>query len=214
MSIADKDDTNQQHRMIATEADDAIQASSYDGTNRTANTHNSYSINTWSMAVCTFGATNLRYAYLNGDVANKDSDSNSVTITDIDNVRISSSADSTPINYVDGYVCHAAIWDVALVDDEISRLYSGRLCPLLIRPASLKAYWPLIRGLEDIVGGYDLTNYGATVGALDPGIIFPVPPQISHVPAALTQKSVDGALSFVGSLGRKVSARRAISGEL
>lgn len=42
----------------------------------------------------------------------------------------------------DGKVAYGAVWNVALTDEEIAALGKG-VSPLMIRPASLKGFWPL-----------------------------------------------------------------------
>ncbi len=51
---------------------------------------------------------------------------------------------SSPESRFDGDVAEVASWAVALSAPEIASLAKG-FSPLLVRPASLKAYWPLVR---------------------------------------------------------------------
>jgi hypothetical protein len=81
--------------------------------------------------------------------------------------------------YFDGRVCHVAVWSVALNAAEAARLAAG-FCPLLVRPASLIAYYPL-GGFHgdydrDLVGGYNLTLSGAPTFADQCRIIYPQGP--------------------------------------
>lgn len=68
------------------------------------------------------------------------------------------SSSSFPFN---GLIAHAALWDVALTDDEVRALSRG-VNPTLIRWANNKGYWPLwgdsTSGEADI-GGYSRSIY-------------------------------------------------------
>ena len=93
----------------------------------------------------------------------------------------------TPIAML--FVVIAALlgWDAALTDDEVAALAAGH-SPLLIRPASLVAYWPL-GGLSgdhdrDIVGGYDLTAYNSPTWADHPPVIYPSGGRVVVAPSA------------------------------
>lgn len=51
-------------------------------------------------------------------------------------------------DYYDGEISDLTLWDTALTDDEINRLFQSRLkgTPLLIQPDNIKSYWPLDEG--------------------------------------------------------------------
>lgn len=93
-----------------------------------------------------------------------------------------------------GRIAWLAIWNVALTDAEVASLAAG-VCPLLIRPESLVAFWPL-GGLHqnnaanaansdwDIVGGYHMDPINTPGVADHPGgLIYPSKPHVV-VPAA------------------------------
>lgn len=67
---------------------------------------------------------------------------------------------NSPIgSFWDGVVAEAAIWAVPLTAPEIASL-AAAVCPLLIRPDQLLAYWPLIGRNSpeiDLVGGFNMT---------------------------------------------------------
>lgn len=79
-------------------------------------------------------------------------------------------------------IAEAAIWSIALSDAEVASLAKG-YCPLLVRPESLVAYYPLggMWGANDYdrwKRAYDLTPYPAAPNAPTwadhpPGIIYP-----------------------------------------
>lgn len=87
--------------------------------------------------------------------------------------------------YTDGRLAEAAFWGAALTDAEIASLGEG-FCPLLVRPSSLTAYWPII-GREspepDRRGGFPLALTG-TANIEHPLIILPTSYQSIHAPAA------------------------------
>ena len=67
------------------------------------------------------------------------------------------------LHYFNGKISEVAAWSAALTDAEIASLAKGYK-PTRIRPQSLVFYAPLLRNLQDLRGGLDLTNNnGATV---------------------------------------------------
>lgn len=97
---------------------------------------------------------------------------------DWDRVAVGRLSWSTPTNYSDGNAAYAAVWNAGLADDEFEALAHG-YCPLGIRPASLLHFWPLFRGAQDWVGGWDFTEYNSPGVATHPPPVF-VPPYIAH----------------------------------
>jgi len=133
-----------------------------------ATTTANYALNTWQHACGVYINNSLRYAYLNGGNKGTDTGSNG-TPTGLNTTTIGAVKGATVTNFLDGDVAEAAIWNVALTDEEVAALAKG-FSPLLIRPANLKAYWPLIRrGASidniDLVGGYHLTDYNSPTTA-------------------------------------------------
>jgi len=149
---ADKDWTIQAAGNIA---GDPIYAQSFTGgTPSEAVTTTGYSTNTWHHACGLFIAANSRAAFIDG--GSKGTNAGNQVVNGIDTVRIGTAADQT-IGYFSGRIAEAAVWDVALADEEVASLAKG-YSPLLIRPQSLIAYWPLVRDEDqDRVGGFDLT---------------------------------------------------------
>ena len=85
-----------------------------------------------------------------------------------DRTAIGRMGDVDPSNYSDGYVAEAAIWNVALTDDEMETLAAG-FSPLFVRPQGLVAYWPLVRDTDDdVVGGYNMTAFNTPSIAAHP----------------------------------------------
>ena len=78
-------------------------------------------------------------------------------------------------------MAEAAVWDVALNDDEVAALAHG-YSPRLIRPDHLAAYWPL-GGLpgqndKDLLGSHELTAYNTPSWTDHPPLVYPVRPQV------------------------------------
>jgi hypothetical protein len=117
-------------------------------------------VDTWFHAAMVVSSASSRSIFLNG--ANKVTETTSRTPTGIDRTSVGAAVASVVSNPVDaaGSVAEAAIWDVALSDDEIASLAKG-LSPLVVRPQSLRAYLPLVRDLVDARG-----NAFAVTGSL------------------------------------------------
>jgi len=78
---------------------------------------------------------------------------------------------------MDGDIAEVAFWNVVLTDAEFAMGAAG-YSPLLIRPQSLVAYWPLWGVFSpeiDLFGGWDLTLQNAPAVADHPPIHMPAP---------------------------------------
>lgn len=175
MSVAHSVTANHYQALIAdgTLANDPIYASSRaGGSARSAITAVGYSVNTWHHALGVFAASNSRSTYLDG--GNKATDTNSVTPT-ATRTSIGRLGRSTPGLYMSGRIAEAAIWNVALSDDDALALAAG-FCPLMVRPDALVAYWPLIGvnspETDEVAPANNLTLSG-TAQADHPPIIYP-----------------------------------------
>lgn len=98
----------------------------------------------------------------------------SITVASI--ARLEAGATFPGIQYLTGSVAEAACWNVVLVAQEQIALAS-KFCPLLVRPANLKAYWAL-GGRQpdddkDRVGGYNLAPAGSPTVTTHPRVIYP-----------------------------------------
>lgn len=127
-----------------------------------------YSSGVWHHACGVFTAVNSRAAFIDG--GSKGTDANSRTPAGIDQATMGARVQATTISLLTGNIAEAGIWDVALTDDEVASLAKG-FSPLLIRPTSLVAYWPLIGKYSpeiDVVGGFGMTITSATVGDHSP----------------------------------------------
>lgn len=134
-----------------------VYASTYDGgTYGAARSASKYGHNAWHHACGVWTDVDARAVFLDG--ANKGTESTSVTPVDQDRIGIGCYIwGGSTGHYFDGYIAEAAIWNAALTDSEVAILAAG-FSPLLVRPASLVFYAPLIRDEDrDIVGGLSLS---------------------------------------------------------
>ncbi|MFH1924363.1 MAG: LamG-like jellyroll fold domain-containing protein [Planctomycetota bacterium] len=138
-----------------------------------------YSVNTWHHVCGVFSAENDRLVAL--DYSQQGSDNTSLGVAGIDRVSIGRLGDATPDKYLSGAVAEAAIWNVALADDDVRALHQ-RFSPLMIRPENLAAYWPL-GGLwgqndNDRLGTYPMTAYNSPSWTDHPPLIYPGRPRL------------------------------------
>lgn len=79
-------------------------------------------------------------------------------------------------NYVSGQIAEAGMWSAALDDSEIASLAKG-FSPLLVRPASLVAYWPLLGNLDPEpdfwAANHAVTGVNSPTSAAHPRVIYP-----------------------------------------
>lgn len=94
---------------------------------------------------------------------------------------------STRGQYFNGRIAWAAVWNVALAQNEVSMLYAGCYPPML--PRRPIAFWPLFGDSsteQDIIGRYDLTLSG-TAPKISSGpttLLRPSGPRILKPPTA------------------------------
>jgi len=108
-----------------------------------AKTTSGYSANVWHHACGVFAANNDRRAYLDG--GSKGTTATGRNPASIDQFYLGRYEAGI---YLNGHIAEAAVWNVALDDAEIASLGKG-FRPLLVRPASLLAYWSGLRFPDD-----------------------------------------------------------------
>lgn len=144
-----------------------IRAESYDGGWGTASSASGPDLDSWHHACGVFTAATARAAFIDG--GGKGTNSTDITPTGLGATRIARRV----ADYMSGRIAEAAIWNVALTDEEVAILGAG-YSPLFVRPQNLVAYWPLIRDEDqDRIGGYDMTAYNAPSIATHPPVIYP-----------------------------------------
>ena len=148
--------------------------------NTQATTTNSYSANTWHLAAGVYADTNDKRALLDG--TGKGTDATNVTPAGLDAINIGRLGSLNPIQYTSGMIAEVAFWDLtnwpgATNADKANNFeailpsIAGGASPLCF-PLGLKAYYNLIRDINDKVGNYNLTATGTTV-ANHPRVIRP-----------------------------------------
>lgn len=103
-------------------------------------TSTSYSSGVWSHACGVFSSPTSRAVYLNGGGVG--SGSTSCTPASINQTDLGVLLNGSNSEFFNGSVGEVAIWNVALIANEITALVNGRL-PTSVRPTALKCYWPL-----------------------------------------------------------------------
>lgn len=154
-----------------------IQLQEYDGANfAAATTSAGYSANTWQHVAAVVASTTSRSIYLNGGNAG----SNSTLVNTPPGLNTTSVGcwilSSAPGGLLSGRLAEVAFWSAALDADEIAALAKG-FSPLLIRPQSLAAYWPLVGNdspePDRWKNRYDLTLTNAPAKADHPRLFLP-----------------------------------------
>lgn len=129
-----------------------------------------YAAGTWHHGCAVFASATSRAAYIDG--GSKGTEATSRTPAGMDTTLIGSAPSIA--SFFDGQIAEAGIWDAALSDDEVAIL--GRaVSPLLVRPASLVAYWPILGRYSpeiDIVGGFNLSLVASPATADHPRIML------------------------------------------
>jgi hypothetical protein len=162
-------------------AGDVVRARTNATTGVFASTSATFVAGTWQHAAAVFESTTSRAAYLDG--GNKGTNTTSKTPSGLDRIGLACQATLTPTLFLSGLIAEAAIWDVALTDDEVAQLGLG-YCPLLVRPDGLVFYAPLVRAVQDVIGGLTLTATGTPAAAVHPRIIYPARKRFSFPTAA------------------------------
>lgn len=163
-----------------------------------AHSGSTYTANTWNHACAVHASATSHLAYLNGSAGSVATVNRTIspTKTNVGALRTT----TTTFGPLNGLIGEAAVWNVALDAAEVAALAKG-FCPLLIRPASLVAYWPLIGRYSpeiDLKGGFPLTMTGTMAQADHGPIIYPHRRSFIQVPAAGGAALVTpGALSIV-----------------
>lgn len=146
-----------------------------------ANSAIEYLADTWQHACGVWAASDDRSVYLDG--GNKGTDATDATVSSLDALGIGVRRRLASSAFMSGLIAEAAIWNIALTDEEVAILAAG-YSPLFVRPQNLVFYAPLIREILDVVGGVTLTNVSSTVGD-HPRMIYPAPPHIWTPSAAV-----------------------------
>lgn len=130
---------------------------------------------TWNHLAGVFRSATDRESYVNG--VSEATSATSRTPSGVNSFDIGRRRGA--LAYMNGQLAEVAVWDVDLTVAELLSLADG-FCPLLVRPANLVAYVPLVKGAtgtggneRDVVGGLTLTDNGTVTVAAHPRIIYP-----------------------------------------
>ena len=163
---------------------DKLRAQVFDGTSSVQSEHTTdLAANTWYHGLAVFASNTSRTVYLNGDAAAENTANMSLSSRDATSIGVS--ADNTPFGYWSGHIAEVAIWDTAVLTVADALMLAKGYSPLFVKPQNLKAYWPLIRGLNDRVGGFNMTASGTVVSAHH-RVIYPSGIWVPHKAAVVT----------------------------
>jgi hypothetical protein len=88
-------------------------------------------------------------------------DTTAVTVTSLDRTNIGARYNAGSLGaFFAGLIGEVAIWNVAITSEEFAQLWYG-FSPLLIRPDSLVAYFPLVAHADDLLESRSFTVTGA-----------------------------------------------------
>lgn len=166
--IADKD-TNNHHFNFNISTANKVQATCNDGSGAvSAVTSTTITAATWMHAAAVFTSSTSRTAYLNGGGSGSETTSRTPSAAALDNMCIGCvHLAAGYFGPFDGLIAEWGLWNVDLDAAEIAALAAG-VCPLLVRPTSLVAYYPLIGNNSpetDVRSAYAMTVTGATAAA-------------------------------------------------
>lgn len=218
MSIYDKDTQVDCHVLYLSEyySDVVAMYAEDSGASCAAITSLSYTADTWQHAcgICV-SATDKR-VLLNG--GNKGTNATDVTPANMDSTCIGRFG-AVDNHYPSGMIAEAAIYDLsvwpgATPSDKADNF--EKILPSLVAgysplffPLGLVAYWPLIRGINDEVGGYNLTAEGTTVSA-HPGVIYPSRPKFER--SSKRTVSLAGSIAIESGMTGALKVSRKLSG--
>ena len=135
-------------------------------------TINEITLNSWQHACFIETSSTNRAIILNGDWANRGTNAVNKSPLNTDSIAIGYENDSSPGDNFEGDLAEVAIWSAALNQSEVEALAAG-YSALFIRPASLVAYFPLIRGQADKMGISTMTTTGSVGVTAHPPILYP-----------------------------------------
>lgn len=161
--------TNNRFQLGISVANAVLALTASGGSSANAASTTSISAGVWYHCAAVFVSPTSRMAYLNA--AGKATNATSLTPSGINTTALGYDGTTT----TNGTIAVPAVWNVALSADEITSLAAGRLCPNLVRPDALVAYWKLDGGVNpepDSVGSVNLTAGGNPTQAADPPGLF------------------------------------------
>ena len=163
-------------------AGNPIEIGTYSGDWTSARTITGFTVDQWHHAAGIFVGSASRRVFIDGGSRAVSVESEIIGNVTKTYIGASAGVGST----FSGQIAEAAIYDLSdwpgVTDNDKANNFQ-RILPSLAKgftpdnfPLGLKAYWPLVRGLNDKIGGYNLTASG-TVVAAHSRVILPHGPQ-------------------------------------
>lgn len=184
-----------------TAGDPLILRNTTGGVDVSANTTTGFSASAWNHAFGIGTSSTSRDVWLNNGGQGSSSTSSAFP-TGLNEIKLAAQADTTV--RLDGKLAEVAIWNVVLTADERAAL-AAAVSPLLIRPASLVAYWPLIGRYSpeiELTNGDAVTLTNGPTNADHCRIFYPPRPQRYSFAAAVagtrSKRIVQGGLTNYG----------------
>jgi hypothetical protein len=155
---------------------ETIEARTSDGAGTNASTTaGTITAGAWAHVGGVFSSATSRIAYRDGIAAGAQTTSRVPTGINQNTIGVVSHTSGTLAQPWNGEIAEVGIWDVALTTPEMEALAKG-ISPLLIRPASLVYYWPILGKYNpeiDRISGGAMTVTGTTQAATHPRIMYP-----------------------------------------
>lgn len=134
-----------------------VQATIANGAGSNSAAVGTYTLQNWHHGAAVFYTTGSRYAFCD---AVRSSQSSTVRTVNVNpsNLLIGqgSGGDFNLPQPFNGRIAEVGVWNVGLTDAEIAILAKG-IKPIYVRPESLLYYVPLVRDINDHVGGLEFT---------------------------------------------------------
>lgn len=134
-----------------------VQATIANGAGSNSAAVGTYTLQNWHHGAAVFYTTGSRYAFCD---AVRSSQSSTVRTVNVNpsNLLIGqgSGGDFNLPQPFNGRIAEVGVWNVGLTDEEIAILAKG-IKPIYVRPESLLYYVPLVRDINDHVGGLEFT---------------------------------------------------------
>ena len=193
MEISDNTVSTSQYATLYLRGDiggDPIEARLF---SKVATTSSGFTANTWQHAAALFVSDTDRRAFLNGGSKGTNSEDRAFVSPNLTSIgKHETSAGES--GHMSGLIAEAAIWDLSAWPGATDALKADgfeRILPSLTKgysplfyPLGLIAYWPLVRGINDEVGGNNLTATGTSVSA-HPRVIYPSKIWVPHKAAVV-----------------------------
>lgn len=130
--------------------------------------------NTWCHVCGVWTSTTSRAAFMNG--ANKGTNASSCTPSGLDTTDIGAVfTNNVHSAQARGDIAEVSAWNVALTDADVANLAKA-VSPLMVKPANLLGYWPLIGRYSpeiDLIERFDMTLVAAPVASPHPRMFYP-----------------------------------------